>query len=84
MGKATNVEGVAFFDVKAISVNEWHPLADGQGEPEQVHLWVEVDGAPGPLVVRFKSGRPIDELVTALITHRRAVFGGAGNSQEGK
>jgi len=75
-----NVTGVAFYDIKEISVNEWHCLPDGQGEPEQVHMWIQLAGVPHPMVMRFKSGRTMDELIVALITHRRAVFGGEGQS----
>lgn len=70
-----NLEGVAFYDVRGISVNEWHALPDGEGDPEQVHLWLEVEGFPGPFVVRFKTARPVDELIVALIAHRRGVWG---------
>ena len=69
-----NLAGVRFFDMTNISVNEWHRLPDGEGKPEQVHLWIEVDDIPYSFVVRFKSRRPVDELIVALMTHAEAVW----------
>ena len=70
-----NVAGMAFYEVKSISVNEWHSLPDGQGKPEQVHLWLELEGFPHPLVMRFHSPQAVDELIVALMTHRKGVWG---------
>jgi hypothetical protein len=63
-----------YFEVKNISVNEYHPLPDGQGKPEQVHLWMEIEDIPHPFVMRFKSRRPVEELIVALITHANRVW----------
>ncbi len=68
-----NLAGVEFFEIEKISVHEFHELSEGL--PSQVHLWFTVAGTPYPYVVRFKSGRGIDELIVALMTHRKAVFG---------
>lgn len=79
--EAINLEGMSFFEVESISVNEWHRLPDGQGRPEQVHMFIQLKDVGIPIVMRFKSGKPMDELIVALITHRKAVFGGKhGNS----
>ena len=75
MTQPINLEGVQFFDIDSISVNEWHRLPDGAGEPEQVHLWVEVKDFGYPFVVRFKSPEAVDELIVALMTHRKGVWG---------
>ena len=72
--KPINMAGVQFNEVLAISVNEWHPQPDGGGKPEQLHLVLEVAGLPHPLVVRFKSPRPVDSLIVALMTHRKGVW----------
>ena len=69
-----NIAGIRFLEIESISVNEWHPLPDGQGRPEQVHLWITLRGVTEPLVVRFKSRRPADELIVALMTHARNVW----------
>jgi len=69
-----NTEGLKFYEIKGISVNEWHSLPDGKGNPEQVHLWLELEDIPYPFVLRFKSRRPIDELIVALITHANNVW----------
>ncbi len=70
-----NTEGMKFYEITNISVNEWHPLPDGKGKPEQVHLMIEVAGNPYPIVMRFKSRRPVDELIVALIAHANGVWG---------
>ena len=72
--KPFNTAGMQFYEVQNISVNEWHPLPNGQGDPTQVHVWVELDEFPYPLVIRFKSRRPIDSFIVALMTHAKAVW----------
>jgi len=74
MPKAINTAGMKFVAIKSISVNEWHPLPDGQGKPEQVHLWIQMEDSDIPFVMRFKSPKPVDELIVALITHRNGVW----------
>jgi hypothetical protein len=69
-----NLSGVKFFDVEEISVNEYHPLPNGQGEPSQVHMMMKVSRMDHPLIVRFKSTQSIDQLIVALITHRNHVW----------
>jgi|GEM_PF-4106994 len=69
-----NTDGMEVYEIKSISVNEWHPLPDGKGKPEQVHLMLEVEEIPYPFVIRFKSRRPVDELIVALITHANGVW----------
>ena len=69
-----NVKGMKFFEIESISVNEWHPLPDGEGDPEQVHMMIDVADVPYPFVVRFKSRRAIDELIVALMTHANHVW----------
>ena len=44
-----NIAGIRFLEIESISVNEWHPLPDGQGRPEQVHLWITLRGVTEPL-----------------------------------
>jgi len=75
MVKVDNLAGVEFYELDEVEVREFHELPDGQGEPTQVHLNVRLKGFPAAFVLRFKSGRPIDELIVALITHRKRVFG---------
>jgi hypothetical protein len=69
-----NTEGMHFFEIESIDVAEWHELPDGQGKPSQVHLTLTLVGFPYPLVMRFKSRRPVDELIVALNTHANGVW----------
>ena len=73
-GEPINMEGVEFLEVEEISVNEYHELPDGKGDPTQVHLWLRLANFPHPLIIRFHSRRPVDELIVALITHSKAVW----------
>ncbi len=81
MPKLRNVQGVEYFQVNEIAVREYHPLPDGQGEPTEVHMCIDIVGFPGEVVCRLKSGRATDELIVALITHRKRVFGDANNER---
>ena len=77
-----NLAGTRFTEVTSISVNEYHPLPDGKGKPEQVHLYFEIKGYPFPFVVRFKSRRPVDNLIVALLTHANGVWPKPKKGQE--
>ena len=69
-----NTAGMEFYEINIISVNEWHPLPNGEGNPTQVHVWIELEKFPHPLVLRFKSRRPVDSFIVALMTHANAVW----------
>jgi hypothetical protein len=69
-----NTAGMKYFEVESIGVFEWHSLSDGQGKPEQVHLIMRMTGYDPPVIMRFKSRRPVDELIMALITHSNGVW----------
>ncbi len=84
MAEPVNLTGVEFFDIEEILVAEFHPLPNGEGSPTQVHLNCRIAGFPGAVIMRFKSGRPIDELIVSLMTHRKAVFGGPATIQREK
>ena len=70
-----NLAGMRYFEIEQIDVGEYHPLADGKGQPTQVHLNLQIANFPYPLVMRFKSRRPVDELIVALIAHANNVWG---------
>ena len=74
-----NLAGTQFFPVSSVEVLEFHEEEDGKGEPTAVHLALTIEGAEDtPFVVRFHSPPAVDELIVALITHRRAVWGIGG------
>ncbi len=71
-----NLEGTDFFEILEWGVGNFHELPDGQGEPSQVHMWIELEGGEEtPLVLRFKSARAVDHLIGALRRHRIEVWG---------
>lgn len=71
-----NLTGTMFYEVDNITVFEFYPLDDGQGEPTQLHLSLTIQGAEDtPFVIRFRSPRGVDELIVALMTHRKNVWG---------
>ncbi len=69
-----NLEGQDFYALKSIEVAEFHDAKDGEGEASQVHLICKMEGTDAWFVVRFKSRRPVDELIVSLITHSKAVW----------
>ena len=69
-----NYAGMKFAEIQNISVNEWHPLPNGEGSPTQLHVWVELEDFPYPMIIRFKSRRPVDSFIVALMTHANAVW----------
>ena len=71
---SVNVAGMPFYEVQNISVNEWHPLPNGEGDPTQVHVWIELEGFPHSLIIRFHSRRPVDSFIVALMNHTKAVW----------
>ena len=72
----SNLLGQEYIPVESIEVLEYHPLPDGEGPPTEVHLWLKIEGAEDtPFAIRFHSPRSVDELIVALITHRKAVWG---------
>lgn len=73
-----NVQGLQFFDVREISVAQWHPIRDGKGKPLQVHMRVVLNQFPHPIILRFRSSKPLDSLIAQLQLHRREVWGDPG------
>ncbi len=71
-----NLAGQEYYPIQSLEVLEYHPLPDGEGEPTEVHLWIIVEGAEDtPFAVRFHSPQSVDELIVALMTHRKRVWG---------
>ena len=67
---------MTFLEIRldSIDVAEWHPLANGQGKPTQVHVSMVIDGVDVPLVMRFKGPGTLDALISALAAHRFHVW----------
>ena len=59
----------------AIHCYSWCPTPDpAASEPTQVHLHLPFAGTV--VIIRFKSPKTLDKLITALQDHRRDVWGG--------
>jgi len=39
-----NLAGTAYFNIKSVTVAEFHELPNGEGPPTEVHLAIDVDG----------------------------------------
>ena len=65
-----------FVQVENLSVTEWTPERDGQGNPERVCLLsdVVIAGVKLTLVRQFKTRGSLDELIDALVRHREGVW----------
>jgi hypothetical protein len=71
---ASNLAGHVYYEIDQIHVSEWHPLPDGQGPPEQVHMTIRIKRVPYPVVMRFKGPQTLDGLIAALQEHRDNVW----------
>lgn len=73
--RPVNLPEFALFEIDGVDVAEWHRLPNGEGKPEQVHVYLHFKDPKMPtFVLRLKSTRAVDELITALITHRNGVW----------
>lgn len=59
--------------IEGYTVGSWCPSQDGSGLPTAVAFELRVEGIP-PLVMRLKSPSAVDDLIAALIKHRRDVW----------
>ena len=71
---AYNLKGIEYIALESLEVGEFHEAEDGAGKPSQVHLTFKIEGAPARMVFRFKSCKPVDSLIVALITHSKNVW----------
>jgi hypothetical protein len=75
------MQDIGFYEVsEGYSVYSWSPTPQAEvdaGKPQapstQVHLHLPVGGAT--LIMRFKSARAADEMIDALMKHRKDVWG---------
>ena len=81
---AKNLAGMPFYDIEEISVNEYHPLPDGQGPATQVHVMLKLERVEHPMVMRFKGPGSLDQFIVQLITHRNRVWPKQENSRKGR
>lgn len=59
----------------SVSVRQWFPTPDGTGQPEQVHVVLDLDSEAMPaLIVRFKSRKGLDAFVADLLENANAVW----------
>jgi len=70
-----NMAGQKYYAIESIKVLEYHLLPDGEGDPTEVHLWFTMEDDDIPFVICFHSPGAVDELIVALMTHRKAVWG---------
>jgi hypothetical protein len=69
-----NLAGFKFCDIEEISINEYHPLPNGEGKPTQVHMLIQVKGIKTPFIMRFKSPETLGKVVAALQEHSGNVW----------
>lgn len=60
---------------RSVSVRQWFPTPDGTGQPEQVHIVLELDSPTMPaLIIRFKSRKGLDAFVADLMANANEVW----------
>jgi hypothetical protein len=72
--EARGLAGFSFHEIQSIKVLEYCPTSDASGEASEVHLVLRMRGVPRPLILRATSPHHIDDLVSALVTYRAAVW----------
>lgn len=60
-------------EIEGYSVSSWRPSVDDSAPCEQVHFAIQLKGVP-PLVLRIKSRRAMDELISTLNMHADEVW----------
>ena len=72
-----NLQGIEYVPIESLEVTEWHDLPNGEGPSTAVHLILHIgkeeDDIP-VFIMRIKGRKTCDELITALITHSKAVW----------
>ena len=64
----------AGMEIESYTIASWCPDDDAQEPPEQVHLMINLQSNPFPMVMRFKSPKTIGALVEGLIAYRKEVW----------
>lgn len=59
-------------DVESFTVGSWCSSLDGSGQPTAVGISVRIDGID--LVIRLKTPERVDQIVQALLRHKRDVW----------
>lgn len=60
--------------IDSYHIGSWCPSPDGSGKPEAVALSLEIKDFPGELILRLKSPQRVDEMIQALLRHKRDVW----------
>lgn len=68
-----NLNGIVM-PVRGYHVGEWTPERDGKGKTTQVHLLLEIGHEGPPIVLRLKSRKACETLISALQTHMDGVW----------
>lgn len=60
--------------IDSYTIGSWCPSPDGTGKPEAVAISLKLNEFPCDLVLRLKSPSRVDELIQALLRHKRDVW----------
>lgn len=83
MTDADKFIGKAIYLVNEIHVSSWSPGDATKGDPvTEVHVILDVQGIPRPIVMRIKSKERADWLIEALIEHRNYVWPDEGGKPQ--
>lgn len=61
------------YEINSLEVAQWSPSVE-PGPATEVHLLIEMEGLPFPLVMRFKSPDTLKLMIEQMIQHRREVW----------
>ena len=60
-------------NIKGYTVGSWCPTPDGSGSPTAVAIEFDI-GIDVPVAIRLKSPEAVDQLIQALLRHKRDVW----------
>ena len=58
----------------SIEPPQWSPLADGEGDPTELHVLLAVEGLNVPIMMRFTGPALLDAFISALAVRRFAIW----------
>lgn len=65
---------MAFLQVEQWRIAAWTPRPDGQPPLEQVHILLDIESFPYPVVMRFKSPDTLGFIIEELAKYRHQVW----------
>jgi len=70
--------GLRYMNIDGVVIGSFSPDNEANEKPTEVHMRIECNGLPFPMIMRFKGTVSLDQIIDALTKHREDVFGKRG------